>query len=238
MAEQGIDRLLVARHYIEHAIRQAGLAEQLGHAQRGGRHFLRRLENEAIAAGDGDRKHPQRHHRRKIERRDAGADAERLQQRVAVDAAADILGVLAFEQVRGAARELDDFDAALQGTGGIQQGFAMLLADEAHQFGLIGFHQLAVARQNAGTLERWRVAPAGERRLGGGHGLVDIGLVGQGRPADDFAGGRVEDVGAAGTAGWGGFAIDPQRQRGHGQRLAGLRHDFLRRCGLGTRYEC
>src|SRR5213076_1539465 len=58
------------------------------------------------------RKHPHRHHRREIERRDAGADAERLAHRPAVDATPDLLGEFALQQMRDAAGELDHLDTA------------------------------------------------------------------------------------------------------------------------------
>ncbi len=51
---------------------------------------LRGLEDEGVAADQRHRKHPQRHHGRKVERRDAGGHAQRLAQRVAVDARADV----------------------------------------------------------------------------------------------------------------------------------------------------
>ena len=78
----------------------------------GRRVALRRLQHEGVAAGERHREHPHRHHRREVERRDAGADAERLAHRPAVDAAPDLLGELALQQMRDAAGELDDLDAA------------------------------------------------------------------------------------------------------------------------------
>ena len=136
MIEQGVHRLLVAVHHVEHAVGQPRLLEQLGHAHAARGHFLGRLEDEGIAAGDRHREHPQRHHRREIERRDAGAHAHRLEHGVAVDAAADVLGMLALEQMRSAAGELDHFDAALHRAGGVGQGLAVLLADERCEFSL------------------------------------------------------------------------------------------------------
>ena len=70
------------------------------------------LEHEGVAAGDRHREHPHRHHHREVERRDAGDHAERLAQRPVVDAGGDLVGVVALEQLRNAAGELDDVDAA------------------------------------------------------------------------------------------------------------------------------
>jgi hypothetical protein len=65
------------------------------------------LEDDGVAGGDGGRHHPQRHHRREVERRDARDDADRLTHLVHVDAGGDLLGVLALEVVHEARAELD-----------------------------------------------------------------------------------------------------------------------------------
>ena len=71
-----------------------------GEEQRRRRVLLARLEHEGVAAGDRVRAHPQRHHGREVERRDAGDDAERLADRVDVDAGRGLLGEAALEQLR------------------------------------------------------------------------------------------------------------------------------------------
>ncbi len=110
MVQQRVDRLLVAVDDVEHAGGQAGFGQQFGDAEAGRGVALRRLQDEGVAAGERDREHPHRHHRREVERRDAGAHAERLAHRPAVDAAADLLGELALQQMRDAAGELDDLE--------------------------------------------------------------------------------------------------------------------------------
>ena len=52
MIEQRVDALAVAVHDVEHAVRQAGLDQQLAQPHRRERHFFRRLEHERVAAGD------------------------------------------------------------------------------------------------------------------------------------------------------------------------------------------
>ena len=128
VVEDGVDRLLVAVHDVEDAVRQARLLEQFGHPDAGRRILFRRLQHEGVAARERDREHPERHHHREVERRDPGADAERLQPRVRVHAAADRTGVLAFEQVRRAGSELDHLDAALHRSHRVEEHFAVLLA--------------------------------------------------------------------------------------------------------------
>ena len=93
---------------------------------RHGRIALRRLEDEGVAAGDRRRAFPQRDHGREIERRDAGDDAERLAQRIEVDAGAGAFGVFALQQMRDAAGELDHLEAALDVALGVGEGLAVL----------------------------------------------------------------------------------------------------------------
>ena len=53
--------------------------------------LLRRLQDERVAAGERRRPHPHRDHRGEVERRDPGDDAERLADRVDVDAGRGLL---------------------------------------------------------------------------------------------------------------------------------------------------
>ena len=55
-----------------------GVVQQFRGARRRHRNFFGRLQDEGVSAGDGEREHPHRHHRREIERRDARANAQRL----------------------------------------------------------------------------------------------------------------------------------------------------------------
>ena len=111
--EDCVDRFLVAVDDIEDTGRRARFHEQLGEAQRNARILLRRFADESVAAGDGQREHPHRHHGREVERRDARHHADRLADRVGVHVGGDVLGVAALREMRDAAGELDHFDAAL-----------------------------------------------------------------------------------------------------------------------------
>ena len=109
--EDAVDGHLVAVDDVEAAVGQTGLLEQLGdeHARR--RILLARLEDERVAARQRVGEHPHRHHRREVERRDAGHDTERLLDAVHVDAGARLLAVAALQQVRDPTRELDVLQA-------------------------------------------------------------------------------------------------------------------------------
>jgi hypothetical protein len=56
------------------------------------------LQDEGVTRRDRDRKHPNRNHRRKVEGRNPGADAERLSEGERVDTAGDLVGVLALRR--------------------------------------------------------------------------------------------------------------------------------------------
>jgi hypothetical protein len=135
--EQRVDRDLVALHHVEHAVGQAGFLQQLGHAQRGARVGRAGLEHEGVARGDGHREHPHRHHHREVERRDAGHHAQRLAQRPVVDAGAHLVGEVALEQLRNAAGELDDVDAAADFALRVGEHLAVLGGDEVGQLVLV-----------------------------------------------------------------------------------------------------
>ena len=83
-----------------------------------------------VAAGDGERHHPQRDHRREVERRNADDDAERLEDDVAVHVARDVGQRPAHEQRRDAAGELDDVDAAAQRAARLAEQLAVLADDQ------------------------------------------------------------------------------------------------------------
>ena len=83
-----------------------------------------------LPARDRHREHPHRHHHREIERRDARDHAERLTQIPVVDAAADLVGEIGLQQIRNAARELDDFDAAHHLALRVGEHLAVLTRDE------------------------------------------------------------------------------------------------------------
>jgi hypothetical protein len=102
---------------------------------------LRWLQDESIAAGDRRAELPHRDHRRKIERRDSGDDAERLPHRIEVDAGSGAFGEVALHQMRNAASEFDHFDAALDVALGVGDGLAVLARQKFSELIVIALHQ-------------------------------------------------------------------------------------------------
>ncbi len=175
MVEDRVDRFLVAVDDVEHAGREAGLLEQLPDQHRCRRIALRRLQDEGVAAGDGDRIHPHRHHGREVERRDAGDDAERLAVGPAVDLGADIAAVLALQEMRDAAGEIDDVDAARRARPARRRASCRARREIVRAISS-AFRSSSSLKRNIvlDALERRRRAPAGGRLLGGGDGGIHL----------------------------------------------------------------
>jgi len=172
--QQSVDRFLVTLNDVEHARRKAGAPDEIGTKQRRRRISLRGLENERIAAGQRHRKHPHGDHRRKIERRDAGDDPERLPYRVTVDARTDVLGNLAFQQLRRPAGKLHDLEPAGDFAARIGEHLAVLGADDRRQLVGVRLDQITQLVHEARPTQWTRCRPSGERGTGRGNGSVDL----------------------------------------------------------------
>ena len=112
MVANRVDHFASAVHEIDDARRQAALCEQLENPLLRKRNLFGRLEHECVAARDRKRQKPQRHHRWKIERRDDGADTDRLSHHLAIDTGRDVFETVPHQHRRRAAGDLDAFDAA------------------------------------------------------------------------------------------------------------------------------
>ena len=216
VGQQGIDRLAVALDDGEDAVGEAGLLHEIGQQQRRRRILLGRLQHERVAAGDGVGHHPERHHHREVERRDAGHDPDRLGHREHVDAGRGLGRVRSLQQVRDAAGELDVLEAAGHLTLGVGQHLAVLAGDDRGQVVAVGVEQLAQAEERGGASAERRRAP---RRRGLDrdlHGVVDLGGRRQRHLGRLHAARRVED-GARASRG-AGFdpTVDPVPDGVHG----------------------
>ena len=120
-----------------------------GHHERGRRIAVARLEHERVSTRDRHREHPHGHHRGKVERGDAGDDAEWLADRVDIGAAGDGLRVSPLQQVGDTARELDHLLAAADLPERVRQHLAVLRADRRSQVVLAAFQRLAEREQDA-----------------------------------------------------------------------------------------
>ena len=217
VVQDGVDGLLVAVHDLEHARGQARFDEQLGQSHRNRRITLTRLEDERISAGNGRSGLPQRDHRREVERGDARDHAQRLAQRVDVDARTGAFAVLTFEQVRDPDAELDHLDAALDVALGVGHRLAVLEGQQLGQLVVVVVDQLDEAHHHPGAALRIPCGPVLLGLDGRCHRSVDVGLAGHRDFGLDLAGAGVEDVSGAGGLAGGALPVDEVRNlSGHG----------------------
>ena len=194
MLAQAVGDIRTAMDHVQHARRQAGFQRQLRQEQRRGRILLGRLEHEGVAAGHGDGEHEAGQHHREVERGDAGAHAQRLNQRVDVDAGGGVLGIFAQLQVGDRAGVLDHFQAAADFALGVGQGLAVLARDHLGQLGGVGAQQVLELQHDAHARALPGVAPGLERFLGIGHRQVQFLARGEGHLGDHFLRGRIDHV--------------------------------------------
>ena len=117
--------------------------------------------------------------------------------RIDVDAGAGAFGVLALHQMRDAAGELGDLEAALDVALGVGHGLAVLAREQLGELVVVALHQLDELHHDAGAALRVGRGPFRLRGTGVLDGGADFGL---GRQRDlglDVAGHRLEDVGGA-----------------------------------------
>ena len=174
MGQQRIDRDLVALDDVEHARRQPGLGQQLGHEHRARGIALAGLEDEGVAAGDGHGVHPHRDHAGEVERGDAGNHAQGLAQGPVVDAGGDLVGEVALEELGHTAGELDDVDAAGDFALGVGEDLAVFGGDHRGQGVAVLVEQAQEGVHDPRAADRGHVGPGGERGLGAGHGGRDF----------------------------------------------------------------
>ena len=221
MGQEGVHGLASAVDEVEDAGGQARLLEEFGDADGGEGDFFAGLEDEGVAADEGDRVHPERDHRRKVEGRDAHANAEGLADGVAVDAARDVGQNLAHEQRRDAAGELDHLDAAPHVATGFHEGLAVLAGDELGEGLEMVFEQHLEAEEDAGALGGRGVGPGGKGGAGGLDGVVHGGGGAERGLRDDLAARGIED--GRGLRGRGGEPLAAD-EIGNGSERGGSGH--------------
>ncbi len=146
MVEQRVHGGGIALRHREHPRGQARLGEQLRQAHGRARDLLAGLEHEGVAAGDGDREHPQRHHGGKIERRDAGHHPQGVAPCAAVDPVRD-LEQLPGGQLRQRAGVLDHLQPLADAGLGLGHRLAVLARHQKAERADVGLDQLLEPEQ-------------------------------------------------------------------------------------------
>ncbi len=209
VGEDGVDGDLVSLNYVEDTVGEAGVLEHLGEEDGGAGVALAGLEDEGVAAGEGDGEHPHGDHGGEVEGRDAGDDSEGLAEGPAVDAGTHLLGELAFEELRDAGGKFDVFEASSGFAAGVGEDFAVLAGEELGDFVEALLEDFAEAEEDAGSPERRLGGPFGKGCCCGGDGSVDFGGGGQGNAGLWFACGGIVDIAKSSGTAYGCLAVDP-----------------------------
>jgi hypothetical protein len=173
---------------------EAGLLGELGEHDGGAGVALRGLENKGVAAGDGERKHPERNHCGKVERGDAGADAERLLVRVDVDVGGDVVKRFAHLESADGGRVLDHLETTKDVALGVGKGLAVLLDDAGGNLVLVATNQRLQLEHQTRTHANRSVSPRLECVAGGAHGGLHFLLRRFGRTRHHFLSRRVVNI--------------------------------------------
>jgi hypothetical protein len=220
VGEDRVDRHLVALDHVKHAVGKAGLLVEVRQAQGEGGVLFRGLQDETIAAGDREGRHPKRNHGREVERGDAGHHAEGLAHGIAVDAAADVLGKLALEEMGNAAGELDHLQAAGDRALGVVHRLAVFFGDRGRQLVHVLLDEALEAEHDPRAPKRRRRGPSGKRSVRRADRGIELALVGEGDPPDQLAQGRIEDIAMAPAGALDHLAADKMIDRFHRQSLS------------------
>ena len=174
MLQDCVDRDLVTVHDVEHAVRHTGLLQQLRHVQRRRRILLRRLQHERVPARERGRPHPHWHHRREVERRDSGDNAQRLPDRVHVDPRRRLFREAALQELRNPAAVLDHLETARDLSQRIGKNLAVLGGQDPRNVLAALIDEVANAEEDRRPLRQRHRAPRRKRLLRRLDGPVDL----------------------------------------------------------------
>ena len=149
MIENRFDHLLVTVDHLQYALGAARIDHQFSKADRHRRRALAGFEDEGVACGYGGAEHPHRDHCRKIERRDPGADPDRLAHREYVDSRSGTLRIFTLEKMRNATGKFDDLQPALDISLGIRNCLAVLAGQKPGQIIHVALEKVTEAGQDA-----------------------------------------------------------------------------------------
>ncbi len=149
MLEQRLHRVLRAVDDVQHALGEACLEKDLRQALAAERRALRRLQDKRVPSHHGEGEHPERNHHREVERRDAGADPDRIAVEVLVDAGRHVPQRAALKQGRRSAREVDDLDASADLAASLFEGFAVVARRDRGKLLEVLFEERLVAEHQA-----------------------------------------------------------------------------------------
>jgi len=170
--EDSVDGLLISVNDVEDAVGKASFFEELREEDGCGGVAFAGLEDEGISAGQCDRKHPEGNHCRKVEGGDACNHSEGLTHGPAVDAGADLVGVLPLEELRNSGGKLNDLEASGHLAFGVGKNLSVLGREDGSEFIGFLFKKLAKTEEDARAAQGWLRGPFREGCSSGFHGAV------------------------------------------------------------------
>ena len=227
VSEQAVDHLAGAVQHLQYALGRAGFDKQLSQAVGRQRVLFGGLENKGVAGGDGQGKHPQRNHRREVERGNADAYAQRLNPAGGVDVAGHVFHGLAHHQAGDVAGLFHHLDTAPHIALGIGQGLAGFASENFRQLVVMLFEQVLIAQHHPRPVGHRHFAPGEEGCFGTGNCCFDFLGGGFGGQRQHFLGRRVGDFDKFTCAAFAPFTVD--------QLWDCLGHAFLRRASAWAR---
>ena len=149
---------------VEDALRHAGALGELGQRERRERRLRRRLQHDGAAGGDRRTGLARDHRQRKIPRRDAGDDADRL-----LDDDDALVGLVpgngvAVDALRFFAEPFEEGRRVGDLAARFGERLALLGGHQPREIFLVGDHQLEPAAQDGGALLRGLACATRERR--------------------------------------------------------------------------
>ena len=193
MIADRFDSFLSAVNDVQHTFRQSRLAKQFRDAAGGKRHLLARLQDHAVAEGDGVGDGPVGHHVGEIERSDRRDDADRESFDAAFNAAAD-LQHLAGCDLRKRAREFRQLRTLQDLRARLAVDLSVFFGDQRGELVNVLLQERFVTKENLHALLDRKIRPGRKCALGGLNCPVDRRRRRERNSGDDAAAGRIGDV--------------------------------------------
>jgi hypothetical protein len=167
VSEKPVDGHAIAVEHVHHSRWEARLVHQFGHVQGSSRILLRRLGDEGVAGGNRYRKHPEGHHRGRVEGGDPHSDTERPADVVDVYAGRGLFGETTGRCGGDSCGELDVLETPGNFTIGVGERLAVLSGDASCDLISIRVDEFPESICEVGTSGERCCPPGRERSYGG-----------------------------------------------------------------------
>ena len=222
MITQCFHHIASTLHDAEDSSGKSCLLEQLRKAHRRERHAFARLQNKCISSDKRLRKHPQRHHHREVEWRDACNHTERFEGHLACDASTHF-ELTARCEIRQRASVLHALDALLHFCLCFAENLAVFVREQPREFFEIRNHQLSQAIHHMRAITNRPLAPRAHRCFASLRCTINIRAASESHLSDRLAESRIENILRTACGNWiAPLIIDPVACGGVGCEVIAL----------------